>query len=78
MRLLILALLGYLLYRILRGVFRTGKKVRETNRATVVDEMVQDPLCKIYIPKREARRKDIDGQEYFFCSEECYLKFLEK
>ena len=78
MRLLILALLGYLLYRVLGGLFRTGQKVRETKTGTVVDEMVQDPLCKIYIPKREARRKVINGQEYFFCSEKCYNKFLKK
>jgi YHS domain-containing protein len=41
----------------------------------VVDEMVQDPFCKTYIPRREAVRRRVGGQEHFFCSEECARKF---
>jgi YHS domain-containing protein len=39
--------------------------------------MVQDPSCKTYIPKRDARRKVIEGKEYFFCSKDCADRFEE-
>jgi uncharacterized protein len=75
MRLIILALLGYLLYRLIRGVFKSGQKISRTENGGVIDEMVQDPVCKTYIPLRDAQRRIIDGREYFFCSEECADRF---
>jgi YHS domain-containing protein len=75
MRLIILALLGYLLYRLIRGVFKSGQKISRTENGGVIDEMVQDPVCKTYIPLRDAQRRIIDGREYFFCSKECAERF---
>ncbi len=46
-----------------------------SNKMDAVDEMVQDPFCKTYIPLRSAQRKVIQGQEYFFCSKECADSF---
>lgn len=39
------------------------------------DVMVQDPVCKTYIPAGTAIGEKIGGQQYFFCSEECAGKF---
>ena len=39
--------------------------------------MVQDSVCKTYLPKDEAIKEIHKGQEYFFCSKECQRKFLE-
>lgn len=78
MRLLIFIFLAYLLYRVLRGFFRSGRKVEKTRNGGIIDEMVQDPFCKTYIPLRDARRKVIDGREYFFCSEECANSFKKE
>jgi len=75
MRLIILAVLGYLLYRLIRGLFKSGKKISKAGNGGVIDEMVQDPVCKTYIPLRDARRRVIGGREYFFCSKECADKF---
>ncbi|RLA92514.1 MAG: transcriptional regulator [Deltaproteobacteria bacterium] len=75
MRLIILALLGYLLYRLVRGLFQQGKRITRTENGGIVDEMVQDPVCKTYIPLRDAQRRVIGGREYFFCSKECADKF---
>ncbi len=76
LRLLILALLVYLLYRVLRVVFAPGLKTfKRKNGTGVIDEMVQDPFCKTYIPLRDAQRKLIDGKEYFFCCKECCDRF---
>ena len=43
-----------------------------------IDEMVKDPVCEVYIPKRNALAATFAGEEHFFCSRECMLKFKEK
>jgi YHS domain-containing protein len=40
------------------------------------DLLVQDPVCKTFIPRREALRAEKDGKTYFFCSEGCLKRFL--
>ncbi len=75
MRLLILAFLFYLLYRLLRGWMAPRKKFQRNDSSGAIDEMVQDPFCKTYVPKREAKRKVIKGKEFLFCSEKCAESF---
>jgi YHS domain-containing protein len=75
MRFLILILLAYLAYRVVKLVFKPKREIRRGPNGGVIDEMVQDPVCKTYIPRREAIRKTIEGREYFFCSEACASRF---
>ncbi|MBW1999696.1 MAG: YHS domain-containing protein [Deltaproteobacteria bacterium] len=75
MKLLIYVILAYVLYRIFKVFLGAGKKIGKGKEGGVIDEMVQDPFCKTYIPKRDSIRRNIDGQEYFFCSEECASSF---
>ena len=78
MRILFYILIGYLIYRLLRGLIVPGRNAGREDRYGTVNEMVQDPFCKTYIPLRDARKKVINGKEYFFCSEACYAKFVEE
>ena len=75
LRLLVLVALGYLLYRVVKSFLPPSRKLNKIRSNGVIDEMVQDPQCKTYIPRREAQRKVIDGKEYFFCGKECADKF---
>ena len=76
MRLLIFIFLAFLLYRVVRRYLRLGvQKTEQRADGGPVDEMVQDPSCMTYIPKRTAYRKVIAGREFFFCSRECAEKF---
>jgi YHS domain-containing protein len=78
-RLVIFVLLGYFAYRLFKGLLGTGNRVSgQGSKGNVVSEMVQDPFCKTYIPRNEARRIVLDGKEFFFCSKECAEKFKEK
>lgn len=77
-RFLIFALFAYLLYRVLRGLIEPALKSGNRRNNGTIDEMVQDPSCQTYIPLREAKRKVIGGQEYYFCSKECCEKFEKK
>jgi YHS domain-containing protein len=43
----------------------------------MISEMVQDPYCKTYIPKNEAYRAILGGNEILFCSKECAEKYKE-
>ncbi|MGD9040789.1 MAG: YHS domain-containing protein, partial [Desulfobacteraceae bacterium] len=74
-RIILLAVLAYILYRLVKGVFSPKAKIDRRKAGGVIDEMVQDPFCGTYIPRRESIRRVIEGQEYLFCSEECAEKF---
>jgi YHS domain-containing protein len=41
-------------------------------------EMVLDPECGMYINPETAIRQNIDGQTYYFCSENCRSSFARK
>jgi YHS domain-containing protein len=75
MRLLILILLAFLLYRVVRKYIPLGQKPERNAGGGPVDEMVQDPSCMTYIQRRSAQRKVVGGKEFFFCSKECAEKF---
>ncbi|MCD4715542.1 MAG: YHS domain-containing protein [Desulfobacterales bacterium] len=75
MRLLIFAFLAYLVYRVIKGVLSFGQRPVSRDDRVTIDEMVQDPVCKTYIPLRDALRRTIAGKEYFFCGRECADKF---
>jgi len=72
-------LLGIIVYCLTRLILKTiwipGK---ETPAKSQAEELVQDPYCQTYIPKRSALRRNVDGRECFFCNQECYEGFLEK
>jgi len=69
----------YLAYRFVRRsvLFKAppGKKAP----AEIQDEMVQDPVCKTYVPRRVALEGNrVDGPKEYFCSVECRDKYLKK
>jgi len=76
-RLLIFIILLYILYRIVRGFLRSvsSRKSGSRVRGGDVDEMVQDPQCGTYVPRRDAVQKLIEGRPQLFCSEECAKQY---
>jgi YHS domain-containing protein len=77
LRLIILAAVLYLLYRILKGMLVSKKREVKTDRGDIIDDLVQDPQCKLYIPSRSSVKRVITGRNYSFCSEECARRFQE-
>ncbi len=76
-RILILFGVGYLVYRVLKGLMTLGpgRGVREADEGAQVDEMVQDPQCRTYVPLRDAYKKTIGGRKVYFCSRECAERY---
>jgi YHS domain-containing protein len=71
MRLLILIILGYILYRMVKRLMPPKPKVERTPPGAAVDELVKDPVCNIYVARGSAEKRVIGGKEYAFCSKAC-------
>jgi len=78
-KLLALALLFYVGYRIVT-MFKSKKpqdvKAYRVDETPKGEDLVQDPFCKTYVPKSQAYAKEIDGKTHYFCSKECFEKYL--
>ena len=57
-----------------RALFPPRK--RTIDRKEGSEEMVQDPVCKCYIAKNQSYSLSFKGDRLFFCSEECFKKYL--
>ena len=82
LRLIIFAILCYILYRLVKSLMlpparKPGESSIRSN-GTITDEMVMDPQCSVYIPKREAISAKVAGETIYFCSKECKKKYLKE
>ncbi len=80
LRLIILAALFYLGYRMLRSLLFQqfkNKKAEEKKDTKVEDVLVEDPVCHTLIPKKQAIRLKKDGKIHYFCSEKCCDLFTD-
>ncbi len=82
-RLIILAILFYIGYRLLISGRKKEKKAGKQNTATgnvgaVSDVLVEDPICHCLVPKGQAIRLQHKGSILYFCSEDCCNTFIEK
>ncbi|MCP4716230.1 MAG: YHS domain-containing protein [Deltaproteobacteria bacterium] len=79
-RLLFFLLLVYFFTKMLKKLFVDPR--RQKGKQTVpprgprsslrpVDEMVQDPVCHVYLTKKDALTAVVDGKTYYFCSPKC-------
>ncbi len=73
-------ILGYLIYLIVRKVAQSLGLWPEAPRPGAAkrepDVLVQDPVCRTFIPRKEALKAEKDGKVYFFCSEGCLKRFM--
>ena len=80
LRLVILGVLLYILYRLLIGPKKKQEEVQENGPASsegaVQDVLAEDPVCHTYIPKGQAVQLHHDKKMYYFCSDKCCEMFL--
>ena len=72
-----LLVLSYFLLRSAIKEFR-GLKPQGGLAPSGKGDMVQDPVCKMYVPKGSAVTADIGGQTYRFCSHDCAETFQKQ
>jgi YHS domain-containing protein len=78
-RLLLIVGLLIILYFLLRSTIR--EFLSNKGQGTEVlgkDDMVQDPVCRTYVPRGSAVSARIGGQTYFFCSQDCAHTFRQQ
>jgi len=85
-RTIILIVFIYLCFKAVKDViikpllrqYRESFRPAAGNPARAIDEMVQDPVCRVYIQKSTALSATVSGEVHYFCSSECMMKFKEK
>jgi YHS domain-containing protein len=84
MKIFILLALVVVLYYLLKGFFRSASEEMQTPGARPDTgraegrELVKDPYCQTYIPMNVALRTRIEGEDHFFCSEECMKRYVSE
>jgi YHS domain-containing protein len=79
-RLLLVSALLVVLYFLLRRAVRGFKSGKVDGRGTSVDQdqMVEDPVCHTFVPRRAAVTEKIGGQTCYFCSSQCAAAFQNR
>lgn len=80
LRIILLAVLLYIGYRLIIANFRKTKSSddessRKKSDGSITDVLVEDPTCHKLVPREQAIKTEIDGTTYYFCSRECCDKF---
>lgn len=82
-RIILILTLFTVLYFLLRSAIRELRERRNAgnhsaNQISDKNQMIQDPNCRVFVPKGVAVREEIGGQIYFFCSRECAKTFQKQ
>jgi YHS domain-containing protein len=76
--LVVVALLVFLILRASMTAFMAGLRgaTRSPGRGPALrDELVKDPVCETYLPRRKAIARTAAGTTRYFCSVGCAEKF---
>jgi len=80
MRLILFLVLVYVFIRLINRFFfakpqGARRMAGRPESGPAVREMVQDPVCKVYVPKKDALTLARNGTTYYFCCADCLKKF---
>ncbi|MBI4401168.1 MAG: YHS domain-containing protein [Nitrospirae bacterium] len=76
-RLILIVGLLVVAYFLLRSAIREFRG-RKDQTLTDKNLMVQDPVCRMYVPRESAVAASIGGQTYYFCSRDCADTFQKQ
>jgi YHS domain-containing protein len=73
---ILLAVAIYVFFKSMQGLFFSAKTpVGHRTRSVKGGEMIQDPMCGVYIPKVKAIEGRVKGETHFFCSPQCLEQY---
>ena len=83
LRILILAVLFYLGYRLIKANFsKSDEKNKDETQdeqtrqgGAITDVLIEDPVCHKLVPKQQAYALEAEDGVHYFCSKECGDKF---
>jgi YHS domain-containing protein len=63
------------LYKIIKAVkqLKSGESenFQSKSKSNCGEDLVEDPVCHTYVPVSQAYKKEISGNDYYFCSKQC-------
>ena len=81
LRFLALAIVAFLVYLLIRSAIasfvaglRGGERTAGSTRA-IRNDLVKDPVCETYVPRRTALARTAGSTTYYFCSPACAARF---
>ena len=78
-RFFVFIILIYVLYKVIKnaGQLKPAKNGNYQFKASPVggEDLVEDPVCHTYVPLSQAFKKEISGNDYYFCSKQCSEKY---
>ena len=78
-RIIVILILLIVLYFLLRSALRELKGRAGPDRLPAdKNQMVQDPVCHVFVPRGAAVTEVIGGQTYCFCGRSCADKFQKQ
>jgi YHS domain-containing protein len=77
-RIIFILILLIILYFLIRSAFREFGNQGPARLPTTKDQMVQDPVCRVFVPRGSAVTEVIGGQTYCFCSQGCATAFQKQ
>ena len=76
---ILLIIVYFMVKSALRGLLSRDKEVAKSGGALGrPSEMVQDPICGMFVPKEGSFFLQQGGQTFFFCSETCRAGYQKK
>ena len=76
-RFLLFIFLLLIVYYVLRLFIKSLQSSNKKTDGWEPEELVQDPYCQTYIPKKSALKKRVSGKDYYFCKKECLGNFVK-
>jgi uncharacterized protein len=80
LRLILAVVIVYIIYRVGKAIALplSEKQQKYPQRPTPIEDedMVKDPYCNTYVPLSNAYKASVDGKTLYFCSEECFEKYV--
>lgn len=82
-RFLLLAVLALVVFLVLRAALRNflaglGGTRPGAGRSALRDDLVKDPVCETYVPRRKAISRATPAGPRYFCSAACADKFAAR
>jgi len=80
-RIIIIAILLYIGYRLIVSGFKSNTQSRKNTRKKsggkepVSDVLEEDPICKKLVPRQQAVQYQYHENTYYFCSKKCCKVF---
>jgi len=80
-RFIIICALIYFSYKLIRWIFSSPVATNHDlprHKATAIkgEDLVEDPYCHTYVPLSQAYKASIEGQTVYFCSQQCFEKYI--